>query len=287
MNKKLSLFALVTCLVLVSAVLSASSAFADQSIASVACTGSAPGLADCTITLSTAIAPGGSLTATVTDSGAQLLACNTLPPGGPCTLTPTTATFACASGCTAGSTYRDVVQLLQGSGQDQSFTASGALIALASIPNPSTAVYPVPATPVSSLCFTPQGVSISCGGSGLFSNSGCFAQGLLISCAGTPFFASTCLSSGPFGAFNSCANTSLIGLTSGCLTPSFGGLVDLCGGAFSPFPSQGCVVLSPTGVTVNLCGFQQFTTTANLGLLGANCVTTVSTLSGPVEVQVC
>ena len=264
---------------------------AADGVATVSCVGGSTGLNDCTITLTTAIAPGGTFTGTLSNSAAIFLACNTIPVGGPCSSTSSTVTFNCPSGCSSGMTFRDVVQLSSGSGSSQSFTANGATASV-TFPNPATAVFPLPASASSGSCITPFGAVVACGSGVIGAGSSCFTQGLVVPCSTLSSLGANCLVATSFGSFNLCNTNAFANTSPSCITQSLVGLVNVCNG----FNNTGCNAISPTGIVVNLCGFQPFTTPAaaqfsqftnfGFGLNGA-CIQTLQTLSGPVTVQVC
>jgi hypothetical protein len=266
-------------------------------VATVNCSGGSLGLNDCTITLSTSILAGGSFTATLQNGNATFIACNTIPVGGSCSMTATTVTFTCPNGCAAGTTYRDVVQLSSGSGTSQSFTASGVTgtASTVSFPNVASAVFPVPAGVGAGACVTPFGVVVACGSGVIGFGGSCFTQGLIVPCGSLPFtpLTSNCLVGTNFGSFNVCNTTTpFVGVSPSCVQQSVVGIVNVCGG----FNTAGCNGISPTGIIVNTCGFQPFTTPFTgvgvginpfgFGINGA-CIQTLQTLSGPVTVQVC
>lgn len=98
-------------------------------VASVSCSGDTTGLDDCTITLNSAIGPGGSFTGTLSGADASIIECNSIPRGGTCSHTGTSVTFYCGatfqtSNCTAGAQFRDVVQVGGTSGDSQTFSPS-------------------------------------------------------------------------------------------------------------------------------------------------------------------
>lgn len=305
-NKRRSLLftlALAALIGLLGAHVGARSASA-EGIGTINCLGGSTGLDDCTITLTATIASGGSFTATLNNPSADILACNTIPIGGSCTTTSTTVTFTCPNGCAAGTTYRDVVQLSSGSGAAQTFTANGTTTASTSVtsvafPNSATAVYPLSASVGSGTCVTPFGAVVACGAGVIGVGGSCFTQGLIVPCSGLSSFGlnSNCFVTTNLGSFNLCTTNAFAGTSSSCISQSLVGLVNTCTG----FNNAGCSALSPTGIIVNICGFQQFTTSSatfgfpqfttpfgnfGFGVNGA-CIQTLQTLSGPVTVQVC
>lgn len=241
--------------------------------ASVSCVGGSTGVDDCMITLNTTIAAGGSFTATVTDAGAMILGCNTIPIGGPCTNTATTATFSCPNACTSGSVYRDVVQLTQGSGMDQSFsvtgTTSGASATNSSTPSQSTSVYPVSSSATSpiittgGLCATVEGGYVPCSTGGLLTLPSCTGIGFSVVCGNGLFgnltgFSGGCLFQGATTIVNLCQN----GFAASCNPLGQPSVLNLCSGGASIIPTtptttsttqSNCFGINGLGQQVNLC----------------------------------
>lgn len=179
-----------------------------QNVATVSCSGGSVGLNDCTITLQNAIPGGGSFTATLTNPAASSIGYGTLPPGETCHVSPTRVTFACPifGGCSAGSKYRDVVQLSAGSGASQSFSAS--------LSAPAEAASPCLGPNGADLCGVAIGVT-DCTGTDIFT-------GISNNCSGVESV--DCLVNFETGASSTCSAAS-----QSCMANTAGTSVNVCG----------------------------------------------------------
>lgn len=223
-----------------------------QSVATVSCTGGSVGLNDCTITLQSAIPGGGSFTASLTNPAASFIGCNTLPPGGTCQFSTTGVTFACpmSSGCSAGSRYRDVVQLSAGSGASQTFSASNS--------TPAGAASPCLGSNGTDLCGVAMGVT-DCTGTDIFT-------GISNNCSGVESI--DCLVDLTSGATSTCSAASQT-----CMANTAGTSVNVCG-----------VTAFPAGVQPFLIG-----TPVESAAEAANrsCEQHFETATAPIKIGVC
>jgi hypothetical protein len=171
-------------------------------VAAVTCAFNPTGLNDCTITLGTYIAPGGSVVGTLNAAG-SIVSCNTIPAGGFCSVSPTSVTFACPAGCGAGSAFHDVVQY-SNAPSAQFFTATG-----------------------SSCLVGVYGAAQTCGYAAGNPCYGVLGYSVANAC-GSLALVNGCLSSGTVALANVCTSGYLPG--SACTSVTLGGaLVNRCG----------------------------------------------------------
>lgn len=224
---------------------------------SVTCLGSGPGLSDCRITLKTAVDLDSSFTVSVTNPNGVVIGCNTIPSGGQCTFTNSSVTFSCTAGCAAGSQYRDVVQLADGTADGQTLAISNTL---AATPPYAGAVDIIDLSQPSTVT----------------------------ACTSTDTFIG--ITNGCFGITGlDCPSESIVGTPTNCSTSS-----QFCAAQTSGMYVNPCGVLAFSGganspLSVGVQAFQIGTPNTIAQSISANpsCLQTYITAAGTTQVQIC
>ncbi|HTE83975.1 MAG TPA: hypothetical protein VK821_04525 [Dehalococcoidia bacterium] len=94
-------------------------------IADLVCMDNGGGVSSCSVTLNTAVTPGGALIASLVDTNAGFLSCNSDQGYATCSVSGNTASYACPSGCPFESQFQETIQSVNGSPLAQQFTETG------------------------------------------------------------------------------------------------------------------------------------------------------------------